>query len=116
MMGNPMKEQISELDGAIRERNFARAVMIAESKGESKHEIKTLQQKALKEFILENRNPQGAKALAEEYHFSKEDIEELIKEILEEAKGKGILDKRQYDINTKQYLTLEEWIREYFKI
>jgi len=116
MIGNQMEEQISELEEAIRERNFARAVMIAESKGESKQEIKTLQQKAIKEFILENRNPQGAKSLAEEYHFSKEDIEQLIKEILEEAKGKGISDKRQYDIKTKRYLTLEEWIREYFEI
>ncbi len=111
-----MKGEISELEEAIKERNYARAVTIAQSKGMAPQEMKTLQQKALKEFILENRNPQGAHALLEEYHFNKEDIEKLIKEIMEEARQKGIWDKKQYDIKTKRYLTLEEWVKEYFKI
>ncbi|MGB9627921.1 MAG: hypothetical protein ACPL6D_04615 [Thermodesulfobacteriota bacterium] len=110
-----MEDQISELEGAIREKNYARAVTIAESKGYPKEEIKKLQREALKEFILENRNPQGAHVLAEEYHFNQQDRDQLLREILEEARQKGLLEKRQYDIKTKRYLTLEEWVREYFK-
>ncbi len=111
-----MEEQVSEFEEAIRGKNYARAVAIAKSKGEPFQEIKDLQRKALKEFILESRNPQGACALLEEYQFNEKEIDQLIREILEEARQGGLLDKRQYDIKTKRYLSLEEWIREYFKL
>ncbi len=111
-----MEQQISEFEDALKGKNYARAVAIAESQGQPPQQIKDLQRKALKEFILENRNPQGAKALMEEYRIDKEEIDQLIREILEEAKQRGLLDKRQYDIKTKRYLNLEEWVREYFTI
>jgi hypothetical protein len=79
-------------------------------------EIKELQQKTIKQLILEFRNPQGAIALAEEYLFTREEIDQLFRSILQEAKEKKILDKRQYDIKSRRYLTLAEWIKEYFKV
>lgn len=110
-----MQEHLSEFEEAIREKNYARAVAIAESDGLPPQKIKDLQRKALKEFILESRNPQGANALLKEYQFNKEEINHLLREILDEAQQRGLLDKKQYDIKTKRYLTLEEWVGEYFK-
>lgn len=110
-----MEEPLSEFEEAIREKNYARAVAIAESKGLPPQEVKDLKRKAVREFILESRNPQGSNALLKEYQFNKEEIDHLLREILEEAQSRGILDKKQYDIKTKRYLTLEEWIGEYFK-
>jgi len=108
-------ESLRELEEAIQNKNFVRAVRIAESIGKSADEIKELQQKAFEQFIIEYRNPQGAIALAEEYHFAREDVDQLLRGILQEAEGKKGLDRRQYDMKTMRYLTLGEWIKEYFK-
>lgn len=110
------KESLSELGEAIQSSHYVRAVKIAESIGKPADEIKELQRRAIKEFIVEYRNPHGAIALAEEYHFSKEDMKRLLQEILQDAEEKKILEKRQYDIKTMRYLTLKEWIKEYFKL
>jgi hypothetical protein len=108
-------EYIPELEEAVQDKNYVRAVRIAESIGKPSDEIKELQQKAFEQFIIEYRNPQGAIALAEEYRFNGKDIEQLLRNILQEAEGKKGLDRRQYDIKTMRYLTLGEWIKEYFK-
>jgi len=108
-------DSLRELEEAIQNKNFVRAVKIAESIGKSADEIKEFQQEAIKQFIVEYRNPQGAIALAEEYHFAREDIDQLLRGILQEAGGKKDLDRRQYDIKTMRYLTLPEWIKEYLK-
>ena len=104
-----------ELEEAIQNKNYVRAVRIAESVGKSADEIRELQQDAIKQFIVEHRNPQGAIALAEEYHLTREDLNQLLKGILQEAEAKKILDKKQYDIKTMRYLTLGEWLKEYFE-
>ncbi len=109
-----MDEPILEFEEALRRKNYARAVVMAKSKGKPPQEIKDLQRKALREFILESRNPQGANTLLEDYQFNKEEMEQLLREILEEARERRLLDKRQYDIKTKRYLNLEEWLEEYF--
>jgi len=111
-----LPESLRELEVAVQNKNYVRAVRIAESIGKPPGEIKELQQEAIKQFIVEYRNPQGAIALAEEYHFAREDVDQLLRSILQEAGEKKILDRRQYDIKTMRYLTLGEWIKEYFKI
>lgn len=75
-------------------------------------EIKELEQKAIEQFIEEFRNPQGTIALGEEYRFIGKDIEPLLRNILQEAEGKKVLDRRQFDIKTMRNLTLGEWIKE----
>jgi hypothetical protein len=111
-----LAESVRELEEAVQDKNYVRAVRIAESFGKPAGEIKELQQKAFEQFIIEFRNPQGAIALAEEYHFVREDVDRLLRDILQRAEGKKVLDRRQYDIKTMRYLTLAEWIKEYFKI
>jgi hypothetical protein len=111
-----MADSVCELEEAVQDRNYVRAVRIAESIGKPAGEIRELQQEAIKQFIVEFRNPQGAIALAEEYHFVREDVDQLLRGILQEAEGKEGLDRKQYDIKTMRYLTLGEWIKEYFKI
>jgi len=108
-------DALRELEWAIQTRNYVRAVSIAESIGKPAGEIKELQQKSIEQFIIEYRNPQGAIALAEEYHFTRDGIDQLLSDILQEAEGKKGFDRSQYDIKTMRYLTLEEWIREYLK-
>jgi len=111
-----LPEPLGELEEAIQNKNYARAVRIAESIGKPAGEIRELQQKAFEQFMIEYRNPQGAIALAEEYHFAREDVDQLLRDILQEAGEKKTLNRRQFDIRTMRYLTLGEWIREYFKI
>lgn len=119
-MESPLREMkhekpLGELEEAIQGKNYVRAVRIAESIGKPAGEIRELQQKAIEQFIIEYRNPQGAIALAEEYHFAREDLVQLLRDILQEAEEKKISGKRQFDIKTMRYLTLDEWIKEYFK-
>ena len=110
-----IERSLSEFEEAIQKRNYVRAVKIAESIGKPSGEIRKLQQETLKQFIVDYRNPRGAIALAEEYLFNGEEVDQLLKGILQEAEEKKIQDKSQYDIKTNRYLTLPEWIREYFK-
>ncbi len=109
------KESLQELERAIETRNYAAAVRIAESFGRRPDEIRDLQRKAVKQLILEDRNAQGAIGLSKEYRFAKEEMAELLQEILREAEEKKILEKRQFDIQTMRYLTLKEWIDQYFR-
>ncbi|MFB3887440.1 MAG: hypothetical protein ACE144_19650 [Thermodesulfobacteriota bacterium] len=111
-----MADSLFELEEAVRDKNYVRAARIAESIGKLAGEIKELQQKAVEQFIVEFRNPRGAMALVEEYHFNREDVGHLLRNILQEAEKKQILDKRQFDLNTIRYLPLGEWGKEYFKI
>ena len=71
-------------------------------------------QRMIKQLMVEHRNPQGALALMAEAKLTEEEIHRLLQEVVEDAKGRGLLDKKQFDIRTMRYLTLEEWIKEYF--
>ncbi|NWF91867.1 MAG: hypothetical protein HXY46_03045 [Syntrophaceae bacterium] len=78
------------------------------------NEMRAIQEKRIKQLIMEFRNPQGAVALAEEYRLTREEIDQILRSIRKEAEERKILDKRQFDIKTMRYLSLEEWIKEYF--
>ena len=107
-------EALRDFEEAIQDNNYVRAERIAKELGKPAGEIKELQENAIKQLILEFRNPQGAVALMEDYLFTKEEIDHLLRSLLQEAAEKKILDKRQYDIKTMRYLTLREWVKEYF--
>lgn len=81
---------------------------------ETVSETRDLQRRAIKQLMMENRNPEGAIRLIKENLFSRGEIEQLIQEILQEADERGILEKRQFDIKTMRYLTFGEWLKEYF--
>lgn len=106
---------LHEFEEAIQTKNDLRAARIAKELGKPRDEIKELCKKAIRPFILDFRNPQGAAALIEDGLFTKEERDDLFRSLLHEAGEKGILDKRQFDIRTMRYLTLREWLKEYFE-
>lgn len=71
--------------------------------------------RVIKQSIVDYRNPQGAWALIRESGWTPREIRGFIEEILKEAEEKKILHRKQFDIKTMRYLTLQEWIIEYFK-
>ncbi len=107
------ERKVRELEEAIEKRNYVRAVKIAEDLGRSRDEIKQFQVQAIKQFIIEYRNPQGAMNLIKEYQINQEELQHLLQEVHQELKEKGYSDKRQFDIQRMDYLTLERWIDEY---
>ncbi len=90
---------------------------MAEEQGEPEERTKELQEAALKQYITEYRNVQGAMALAQEFRFTDDEIDRILGAILEEVRGSG--GKRpswagkRYDIKTMKYLDVEEWIARY---
>jgi alcohol dehydrogenase class IV len=106
---------LKEIDEEIKKGNYLRAETISRTLGCSTQELKALRIKAFKQFIMEFRNHQGASELAKQYQFTKEDINQIIDEIIKEAEEKKILEKRQFDTNTMKYLSLKEWLETYFK-
>lgn len=106
---------LQELDEEIKKGNYIRAEALSKILGRPENEIKELRKKAFKQFILEFRNYQGAYEIAKEFNFSKEDIDKFIDEVIKEAEEKKILERKQFDTKTMKYLSLREWIREYFK-
>lgn len=110
-----------ELEASLREHiergNYAAAVSIAEQLQEPKERIKELQEAALKQYITEYRNAQGAIAMAQEFRFTDEEIDRILGAILEEVRGSGgkrpSWAGRRYDIKTMKYLDVEEWIARY---
>ncbi len=109
------EKNFKELEEAKEKRNFVRAAKIAEDLGMSPEEVKKLQLQAIKQFIVEYRNPQGAITLLKEYQLNREELNHFLQEILRELKERGDNERRQFDIQTMDYLTLEKWIDQYLK-
>lgn len=108
-------DNIKEFQKEIKKGNYVIADSLPPIVEGNEDEKKKLRKKTFKQFIIEFRNPQGAYELAKEYGFSKEEINRILDEIIKEAEERKILDKRQFDIKTMKYLSLREWILEYFK-
>lgn len=64
----------------------------------------------IKRFLMEYRNLPGALALARTWGLSQEEMQQLLQEVRKEASERGLLGKRQFDIETMRYLSLEEWL------
>ena len=92
---------------------------MAEEQGEPEERTKELQEAAIKQYITEYRNAQGAMALAQEFRFTDDEIDRLLEAIIEEVKGsegkKPPWAGKRYDIKTMKYFDIEEWIAHYGK-
>jgi hypothetical protein len=116
--GREMEDR--EREALLREqterRNHAAASM-GEGQEEPEERAKELQEVALKQYITEYRNAQGAMALVQEFGFSDDQIDRIFGAILEEVKGsegkKPPWVGKRYDIKTMKYLDVEEWIARY---
>jgi|GEM_PF-5404550 predicted NAD/FAD-binding protein len=78
-------------------------------------ELNAPQLETIKRFLVEYRNFPGAKALAKKWSLSQEELDRILKEVLREAAEKGVLKKKQFDIETMRYLSLEEWLMKHLK-
>lgn len=107
------EKNFKELEVSKERRNFVRAVNIAKVLGRPQEEIRLLQMQAIKQYILEYRNPQGAIDLIKEYQISQEELHKLLEEVFQELKERGYTERRQFDIQTMDYLTIERWIAQY---
>ena len=114
------EEAASALEEAIRSRNYLHAETLARHLGRPEAEVRELQEEAFRQQVLEFRNPQGTVALVEEFGFSREDIIRLLKVALEESVRAKEKDKSahtaRFDMESMGYLSLEEWIKRYFKL
>ena len=110
-----------ERDALLREqterRNHAAAASMAEGQEEPEERNKELQEAALKQYITEFRNAQGAMAMAQEFRFTDEEIDRILGAILEEVKGsegkRPPWAGKRYDVKTMKYLDVQEWIAHY---
>ena len=114
--GNDLNREFAK---ALKNQNYTRAAWIAQVQNRPKEEIRALQEKALKQYIVEYRNAQAVQTLIEEYHFSNAELQHLVQSILqqmrnEQAAGKNVA-KSQFDIETMRFLKLDEWIESYVK-
>jgi hypothetical protein len=84
---NPTSTEMDEGDlprvlaEAIQTRSFLQAERVARRLNRPEAEIRDLQEKALRQCILEFRNPHGAKALVDEFKFSGEDLRRILEGI-----------------------------------
>lgn len=112
------REREDLLREQIERRNHTAASM-AEGQEEPEERAKELQEAALKQYITEFRNAQGAIGLAQEFRFSDDEIDRLLEAIIEEVKrSEGKRPPwagKRYDIKTMKYLDVEEWIARYVK-
>jgi len=68
----------------IARHNFVRAVMLAQQHEYPQDKVQYLQKLALKQYASEYRNVQGLHKLMQEYGFSEAEVEQILKEDLEE--------------------------------
>ncbi len=114
------KNPNDELAEALKTQNYTRAAWIAKLMKRPEEEIRSLQQKALKQYIVEYRNAKGVQTLLEEFQFSDMELERLVQSLLQEIRneeavsGKNVAEK-QFDIETMRSLTLDEWIEIRFR-
>jgi len=101
----------------ITQRNFVRAVMLAQKLDYPKSEIRYLQELALKQMACEYRNGIAVRNLAREWGFSHVDLGNLLRADLEEYEKNS--DKKGlgqcYDATSGKYLTLRQWIEQFMR-
>jgi hydroxylamine reductase (hybrid-cluster protein) len=107
-----------ELQVEITRRNFVRAVLLAQQYQCPREEIRRLQELALKQMASEYRNAIALRNLAEEWGFSKAELESLLMKALAEHESRA--DKKRseqcYDATTGKYLTLRQWVEQFLNV
>jgi hypothetical protein len=106
-----------EIQTEIDRHRFVRAAALAKSSAVPLSEVKELRKKALWQMAAVFRNAGGTRVLCEEYGFSKEKAEAILRELADEQRSKG--DKKTleptYDHATGRYLAFEEWLEQFVK-
>lgn len=102
---------------ALGEKNYVRATRIARLMNRPEEELWGLKENALRQFIVEYRNPEGVQALIREYGFPVDKLERLAKNILHDIERGEAFGKSgtpiQFDVGSMRFLSLEEWIEKY---
>jgi len=98
--------------------HWMRASLTGEALGLPEEELKSLRAKAVCQMAAVYRNAHGAKSLAEQYGYSREEIKEILEEFASKIKsdGNGKALEPCYDYSTGAYMSLEEWMDHYLKI
>lgn len=98
--------------------HFVRAVLLAEQMGSPEEEVRQLRFKALGQMSAVYRNALGAKRLALQYGFSKEEVRKVFEDFADEMKKEGKTKHLEpcYDYRTGKHLSFEEWGHHYLKI
>lgn len=106
-----------EIQSAIEAGRFVRAAALAKSAAVPLSEVKELRKKALWQMAAVFRNAGGARVLCEEYGFSKEKAEEILRKQAEEQKKKGDTKTLEptYDQAESKYLSFKEWLDQFLK-
>jgi len=102
----------------IGRRNFVRAVMLCK-KGQCPQEtIRHLQELALKQTACEYRNAVALRNLAQEWGFSRVEVEGILMKVLSERESKAdrIRSDLRYDATTGKYLTLRQWVEQFLNM
>jgi hypothetical protein len=107
----------NEIQSATEGKRFVRAAALAKSSAVPLSEVKELRKKALWQMAAVFRNAGGARVLCEEYGFSKEKAEEILRKLAEEQKSKGDTKTLEptYDHGTGKYLDFGEWLDQFLK-
>jgi hypothetical protein len=102
----------------ITQKNFVRAVMLAQKLDYPKSEIRYLQELALKQMACEYRNSIAVRNLAREWGFSRVDLENLLRAALDEYEKNADKKRREqcYDATSGKYLTLRQWIEQLLRV
>jgi len=114
LQANPKKVIQCETD----RRNFMRAVVLAQQYEHAQSEIRRLQEMALKQMACEYRNSVGVRRLAQEWGFSRAEMESLLTNAVAE-KESGATRARSdkcYDAATGKYLTLRQWVEQFLNM
>ena len=105
------------LQAEIARKNFVRAATLAQELQHPQAEVCHLQELALKQMACEYRNAIATRKLAQEWGFSRTDLESLLEAALEEHESRT--DKarsgQRYDTTTGEYLTFRQWIEQFLK-
>ncbi len=101
-----------ELETSLKKGNYSRAAYLAGSLGLDKGTVKAYQQKALWQMAAVYRNIPGTKRLAEEFGFTREELEQILRQRFEQAQGTEEARELEpcYDQESGDYLTFEQWL------
>ncbi|MBW1999418.1 MAG: hypothetical protein JRJ29_15835 [Deltaproteobacteria bacterium] len=114
---NDHRDVPEELDREIQRKHFIRAAFLAKEMKRPEHEVKDLKRKALWQMAALFRNPQGVKALANQFGLSKDQVKEILEQTAQEKIREGD-DKPLgpcYDLQTGRYLAFEDWLERCIK-
>jgi hypothetical protein len=107
-----------EYTQALEKKNYLRALSIGRLLKKPEEELRGLQEKTIRQLVIEHRNAEGLEAFLQEYPYPRDALDSLFQSILRESSqvdgsGRNLL-KNQFDTGTLRFLSLEEWIRRYF--